>query len=166
MALIVEDGTGLPNADSYISLADARAYAANYGYTLPDDDTEADVALRQGTVYVDLNDWKGERLTTTQSLDWPRTDVYCHGVLVPSDSVPLNVQHAQVVAAASYAAGLNPRANDDGRITTMEEVTGAVKVEYSAFGGNGNKTAITEADDKLKCYTNNQSAYSFGVCRG
>ena len=31
MPLIVETGAIVPNADSYVSLADARALAANYG---------------------------------------------------------------------------------------------------------------------------------------
>ena len=33
MALIVEDGTGLANAESYVSVADATTYHTNYGNT-------------------------------------------------------------------------------------------------------------------------------------
>jgi hypothetical protein len=33
MALIVEDGTGLANAESYVSVADATTYHANIGNT-------------------------------------------------------------------------------------------------------------------------------------
>ncbi|MBU4707835.1 DnaT-like ssDNA-binding protein, partial [Salmonella enterica] len=46
MALVVEDGSIVAGADSYLSLEDARALAAKYGYALPADDTEAEAALR------------------------------------------------------------------------------------------------------------------------
>ncbi|UJP30021.1 hypothetical protein [Salmonella phage CKT1] len=54
MPLIVETGQGLPNADSYVSLEDGRATAAKYGLELPEDDTKAEAALRNGAVYVGL----------------------------------------------------------------------------------------------------------------
>ena len=46
MALIVEDGSIVPGADSYINLVDARTFAAKYGLVLPTDDTEAEAAAK------------------------------------------------------------------------------------------------------------------------
>ena len=46
MALVVEDGTGKADADSFISLIGARAFAEKYGITLPTNDTAAEVVLR------------------------------------------------------------------------------------------------------------------------
>ena len=43
MALVVETGAGLADADSFISLVGARALAEKYGITLPADDTAAEV---------------------------------------------------------------------------------------------------------------------------
>ena len=73
MALVIEDGTGKSDADSFISLVDARAFAAKYGITLPVNDTAAEVALRQGCQYVELQQkcFSGSLLTTTQELSWP-----------------------------------------------------------------------------------------------
>ena len=48
MALLVETGAGVADADSFISLVDARILAANYGLSLDVDDTAAEVQLRQG----------------------------------------------------------------------------------------------------------------------
>lgn len=157
MALIVEDGTGLVDADSYISLVDARLYAANYGYTLPDDDTEADVALRKGCVYVNLFEYSftGERLNDDQSLAWPRVNAYkCVGdqVYIDSGVVPTEVKQSQVIAASFYAAGIDVRANDDGNSIASEEVSGAVKVSYHDNGKTGGSIEITEAVDKLSPY--------------
>ena len=52
MALIVESGSVVPSADSWATLTEARALAAKYGITLPADDTEAEVAMRNGGAYV------------------------------------------------------------------------------------------------------------------
>ena len=155
MALIVEDGTGLSNADSYISLVDARAFALNYGYSLPVDDSDANVSLRKGAQYVDLfeGSFSGQRLVDTQSLAWPRANAYkCAGrdqIYLPSDSVPLEIQYAQVIAANFYGLGLDVRANDDGLNVNSKEVVGAVKVSYFDNGKTGKSTEITEATDML-----------------
>jgi hypothetical protein len=155
MALIVEDGTGLADADSYISLVDARAYALKYGYTLPVDDTQADIFMRKAALYVDLfeGSYSGERLVDTQALAWPRVNSYkCAGrdqIYLPSDAVPTEIQNAQVIAAHFYAAGVNVRANDDGLSIASEEVSGAVKVSYFDNNKTGATIDLTEADDML-----------------
>lgn len=73
--MIVEDNTGLSNADSYVSIADALDYFDRYGggETFVDSDSNQEQALRNGTRIVDgLIRWIGIPLTTTQALDWPR----------------------------------------------------------------------------------------------
>ena len=79
-SLIVEDGTAKPDAESYISAADASTYHAARGNT----DWAAlttlakERALRRATDYmlqVYSLQWAGVRHTTTQALDWPRDGV-------------------------------------------------------------------------------------------
>jgi len=55
MPLIVEDNTGLANAESYISVADADVYLANMGRTSWAAATTAakEIALRKATQYID-----------------------------------------------------------------------------------------------------------------
>lgn len=155
MALIVEDGTGLKDADSLISLDDARFMAANYGYTLPEDDDAADAALRQGAIYVDLSEpsFYGSRLNDDQGLSWPRSDAYrCRNgnkIAIAFDDVPSEARRAQVIAAATYGAGENPRGNYTGRITTAEKV-GPIEVEYADSSAGGETFVITAANDALK----------------
>ena len=156
--LIVETGTGASDSDSYISLVDARAYALKYGYALPLDDDLADVALRKGAVYVDLFEYaySGSRLNDTQALAWSRVNAYkCSGyneIDLPSDSIPLEIQYAQVIAASSYGAGVDVRANDDGLAVNSKEVVGAVKVSYFDNGKTGKSTEITAANDMLSMF--------------
>lgn len=171
MALIVETGVGLTNADSYISLEDARTYAENYGYSLPVDDLEADIALRQGAVYVDNfeGSFSGERLTSTQSLAWPRNNAYkCYGydqITIESDSIPNEIKYAQVIAAATYASGVDVRANDDGSNIASEEVVGAVKVSYHDNGKTGASIQITASLDALSPLMCNGSAFTMRTLR-
>ena len=171
MALVVETGVGLHNADSFISLDDARAFAANYGITLPTNDTAAEVALRQGCQYVELQQkcFNGSRLTSTQSLSWPRTGATnAYGAEYADGDIPPQLGFAQVYAAAEYAAGKDVRASDDGLSVASKEVTGAVAVSYFNNGKTGKAITITKSLDALAplmtgC-SNNE--FEFRVCRG
>jgi hypothetical protein len=150
--LVVEDGTGLADADSYISLDDADTYHA--GRSSAADwaglsDPEKEAALRDATDYMVQAyrlDWKGTRLTTTQALDWPRAEVeradYAfspgNGLTTisgdyyyPSDEVPIEVQRACASLALKASAGeLLP---DLGQRVKREKV-GPIDTEYADWG--------------------------------
>lgn len=169
MPLIVEDGSIVAGADSYISLADARALAAKYNWELPEDDAEAEAALRNGAAYIDLQEPAlcGQRVSAEQSMAYPRTGVSIHGFPVARDAIPSQVIRAQIAAAVEYGKGSDVRASSDGRIVTMERVEGAVTVQYADNGVTGATISITAAMDALKpiiCGGNN--AFQFRVSRG
>lgn len=169
MPLIVEDGSIVAGADSYVSLSDARALAAKYGWELPADDTEAEQALRNGAGYVGLQEpaMCGSRVSAVQELAYPRKNVTLYGFPVAADSVPPQAIRAQVAAAVEYGAGTDVRGTSDGRAVSMERVEGAVTVEYFNNGNNGSTVEITTALDALApllCGANNGS--SFNVFRG
>lgn len=168
--LIVEDGSGKSDADSYVSLADARAMAVKFGWALPDEDTEAESALRNGASYIDLQEsfLCGSRVSAEQELAYPRIGVSVNGFPVSSDSIPKQVIKAQVAAAVEYGKGTDVRASSDGRITTHEEVVGAVVVEYANNGATGATVTITAAMDALRpliCGGGN-NGFQFRVTRG
>ena len=168
--LIVEDGSIVPDADSYVSLADARGLADKFGWALPVDDAEAESALRNGASYIDLQEAMlcGSRVSANQYLAYPRQGVVVNGFDIPSDSIPRQVIKAQVAAAVEYGAGTDVRASSDGRITTHEEVVGAVVVEYADNGVTGATVTITAAMDALRpliCGGGN-NGFQFRVTRG
>lgn len=105
ITLVVESGTGLSNANTYATLAEANAYVANNIHAnavwdnLDDDDKKN--LLIWATRYLDQRtNWYGLPTTTTQALQWPRTGAYDrNGVAVDSDVLPLPVKQATIEMA-------------------------------------------------------------------
>lgn len=114
MALITETGAGLPNGESYCSVADATAYHAargNAAWAGLADDTAREQMLRRATDYMEQvyrMRWAGYMVSPTQVLSWPRHLVpvkgYYAGVglassagfgaYYPTNTIPAAVAHA------------------------------------------------------------------------
>lgn len=139
MALVVEDGTGLANSESYISVADADTYHSDFGHTVwTGEDTVKEAALRNATQYLDskyVRRWKGLSVLSTQALDWPRTGVtLTDGWLVVSTVIPLDLQHACAeLALYALTEDLVPTISDPGVVTFTSIKVGPIedKVAYS-----------------------------------
>lgn len=114
MTITVEDGTGLDDAETYISVADANTYHAARGNTtwaaLSEADKEA--ALRRAADYLSGaygGRWKGSRATSGQALDWPRVGAVANGYDVSSSVVPAAVARACAeLALRAASAALSP----------------------------------------------------------
>lgn len=134
MALVVEDGTGRADAESYCSVAAATAYHAargNAAWAALADDTVREQLLRKATGFMASYGWKGTRVAGAQALDWPRIGVAANGFLVPSDVVPLAVQQACAeLALRAASADLAP---DLGPLATRVKV-GPIEEEYAEGG--------------------------------
>ncbi len=165
--LIVEDGSIVPGADSYLSLTDARALAERYGFELPADDIAAETALRNGANYITLQEPQlcGSRVSALQTLSFPRSGVSLYGFQVLSYTIPDQVKQAQVAAAAEFGKGTDVRASTDGRSVSMERVEGAVTVQYFDNGNNGSRVEITAALDALRPLMCGGNGVSFRLLR-
>lgn len=102
MAIVVEDGSGSnPLANSYITVAEAQAYATARGYTLP---TAVEPLLIQAMDYFRTLNWAGQRTSEAQPLAWPRTGI-CG---VADNEIPQSLKDAQARLALNIANGTNP----------------------------------------------------------
>lgn len=125
MTLIVEDGTGDPTAEAYISAADATTYFAARGnavWAALDADAQ-EQALRRAADYMGAQyglRWVGDRVTDSQALDWPR---YPYGELVP-------VAVARANAELAVRASAGDLLGDQGAQVTQETV-GPISVTYA-----------------------------------
>lgn len=73
--MVVEDGTGLSNADSFVSVAYADTYFTTRGVTAWASLTNKKALLIKATDYIEAvysESWKGVTLNDTQSLSFPR----------------------------------------------------------------------------------------------
>lgn len=156
MALIVEDGTGLANAESYVSVAFADDYHERYGNAdwaaLGTDQKE--IALRKATQYLDSEySFIGDRKTTTQALEWPRLNGANWYVFSTSDYVynwpSLPLQQACCELALRYGDGSTPLMPDETRGIKSERV-GPIAVEYTDASQN---TQFTQVDNMLRPIT-------------
>ena len=80
MALIVEDGTGLANSNSYIDISAATAYHADRNNTAwaAADVPSQTAALINASTFIDSkyrSSFKGYRKNLTQAMEWPRVAV-------------------------------------------------------------------------------------------
>lgn len=111
MTLIVEDGTGISNADSYESVAGHIAYAALYGVTVSSQ--QAEINLRKGMDYIETDKlYKGckEFGTDINLLQFPRTGIYINKVLVDSATSLVMIKKALNETALSIYNGVDPLA--------------------------------------------------------
>jgi hypothetical protein len=134
MALIVEDGTGLSDAESYISVADADAYITAYKGTNATWDSAAtadkEVAARVATQYLDITyDWIGDKETSTQALDWPRVNAYDEtGTAI--DGVPSNVEDATAELMFLHVTGTTLITNTTKADYAKREKVDVIEIEY------------------------------------
>lgn len=113
MAFTVEDGTGVPGANSLTTVAFAVAYFADRGIEQFDDcESEAqEQALVRATDHLEQFDYQGSRTHTDQELSWPRRFVEEPDVCEFLDefSVPDKVQRACAeLALAAFTIDLDP----------------------------------------------------------
>lgn len=143
MALIVESGVGLPDAEAYISVAEADAYFAARGNAAWGalNTAAKEAALRLGADYMEAAygpKWKGERVSDTQALSWPRGGV--DGVA--DDVVPVAVQRANAELAVRSISG--PLMADQGAQVKSETV-GPISVTYADGARQGMSYTAVDA---------------------
>ncbi len=100
---VVEDGTGKSTATSYATVAQYRQYWENRGVDYSATaQSLIETKLNTATEYIDTTyTFDGTPLLTTQSLEWPRTDVLTgYDEPVSNASVPQRVIDATCYLAA------------------------------------------------------------------
>jgi len=142
--------------DTYISLADARAYVTATGLAaLPAVDADAEKVLKQATQTLDrlyAGKYLGMKATIAQTLQWPRTfaGMVPHGVgewpyiYVDSDGNPRDFNNlqpelgfAEVELAVMTMAGVDPYAQPDPFLSMERSKVSALEQEKQFKGTQG-----------------------------
>lgn len=126
--IIVEDGTIVPNANSYVSEAFLVAYAADRGITLTGTDS---VTIIKAMDYLENlpQPFQGYKNEEIQPLQWPRTGVWIDGYDVDTDIIPSLLQQALCELCIGIDQGENPL-QIVGRSIKKESV-GGISFEYA-----------------------------------
>lgn len=103
MALIIEDGSEVLGANSYVTDTDYIAYAALQGLTIGADAPAREIELLKGVNFIESHrdQFKGRKITKEQSLQWPRTGVWIDSFRVDSDEIPAELKNAQFEAGVA-----------------------------------------------------------------
>jgi hypothetical protein len=134
--LIIEDGTGKADSESYASVAFFKSFAKSLGET-PPGDLECEVLLRKAMEPLRRGDaYVGYRASRNQALDWPRTGVVVEGFGFASNELPAELARAQCIYAIEAHKGLDLMptrpANTQGAI--VEETIGPLTTRYAESG--------------------------------
>jgi hypothetical protein len=134
MTLLVEDGTGLADAESYLSVADADAYHLKMGNSDAWGDADnKEAALRQACEFMQnryLGLWQGVAYNVTQRLDWPRWGVVTRNRnVVGITTIPDTVKAAQAELAIRTLVWGNELLPDS-PLRISKQVTGPIETTY------------------------------------
>lgn len=125
MTLIIEDGTIVAGAISYVTAAEARAWALARGITLSATDSVVEAQLVNACDLLQSLEprFKGSRADDAQALAWPRQQVYLYGntTAVATTYIPQQLKDAQCQLA--YDASLTTlQPTGEGRQVVMKQV--------------------------------------------
>lgn len=133
MTLIIEDGTGKPDAESYASAEDLAMYAVKFGVTIPAEVPAQEALLRRAALAMDGMTWKGRKSNSEQALSWPRRGVELDYEIKPDRYLPARIQYGQMALAAEiHTDDVDPIEKRKGAVT-LERVEGAVTREYATI---------------------------------
>jgi len=170
MAIIIEDGTGLSTAESYISVADATTYLDNRGksgFSSLATDALREQALRKATDYMEQKwrlKWTGLKNSTTQALSFPRTNCKYQDTAQGQFFVDNNVVPPEVGEACAELAELS--ITEDFNVIldrqTKREKIDVLEVEYV---GNESQEKTYRAIERIVAQFFGNDSYSREVHR-
>jgi hypothetical protein len=149
MAITVEDGSIVSGANSYVSLADARAYALARGAALPVGDPEAEAIVLKAMDFLESFDarFKGDRVERDQPLSWPRSGVVIEGWSWSSDEIPRQVLNAELALIVEINAGEDPFNPAPAATAQTRKKVGPIEVEYA---NPGQVSKVQKASPSMK----------------
>ena len=153
ITITIEDGSNVANANSFVTVAEVRAYAEARGVTLPVADDSLAVMLIKACDYLEAQAtrYQGEIANESQALQWPRIDVYLYGseVAFPSNAIPKELKSAQCAAILAISEGVDIMPNYSAADFVTEETVGPITTKYADPTKVGIMPTLTAVDSLL-----------------
>ena len=144
MALIIEDGSQVVNANSYVTDAEYTTYATLKGLTVGANAAKREVELLRAMDYLQGFEasMQGTRASSTQGVSFPRYNVVLYSYLLASDFIPKELKNSQFEAAAyAHTGTLTP---NEAIKNVSKERLGDLEVNYFK-GGQSEKVIVKRA---------------------
>lgn len=148
MALIVEDGSIVIGANSYVSIIEIRAYCEARGIELPTAEADVEVMAQLAFDYIESfrARYKGKTTTENQRTAWPRTGVVIDCYTLPSNEIPWQLKEAQCQATGeALEADLMPNSS----AAVKREKVDVLEVEYQDSVADGVPPSFPKIESKL-----------------
>lgn len=154
MALVLEDGTGLTNSESYVDVDYVDAYFLKRGITEWASLTNREQLIIRAMDYIENNyTYQGAKLISTQALQFPR--------LINGETVyPIAIKNA--LCELALKANIGDLLQDTGK-TTIREKVGTLEVEYDS--NQDDLTSYNYVNKLLAPYLVSTSSFSYSISR-
>ncbi len=155
MALIIEDGSGVDNANSYDTIDNMKAYATARGLTLTGTATviEQRVAVVMDYLESLRNRYKGVKTVSTYALQWPREGVLIDGVAIANNIIPTELKQAEAQLVYEVQEGATLTPNSEGPFITREKID-ELETEYSEKIKTGSVERLGKVESLLAVLLN------------
>ena len=158
MPLIIEDGSIVAGANSFVTVEQFVAYAKARNISIPVISSEREALLIRAVDYLfsKEQELKGSRVSPDQELMYPRKGVCANGFIVASDAIPSNLKNAQM------ELGMQAHTSDlliSGTNQNLESfnVDGVYSESYHS-GGSWEQVRTERADAYLNPLLNNNGS--------
>jgi hypothetical protein len=148
--LVPEDGTGVSNANTYITLAEYATYIDERGLTDSTTDDARTGRIIQAKDWLESQDksYQGNKNVEDQALVWPRWGVYIYSYSLGNNEIPQQLKDAQAQLVFDSASTSIYNVND-GQAITKEKVD-VLEVEYSDNGVTNVQPIFAKVNALLK----------------
>jgi hypothetical protein len=147
MTIVVEDGSIVSGANSYITVAEFKSWANDRGITYGTD-AKITEQLHRSMDYFESLPFKGVKHTKDQALQFPRDDLYIDGYSIDSNEIPKEVKTALFELVKIEIDG-DSRLDPSEREVLAEQVD-SIRITYKDSQGMKRSTpALTQAIRKL-----------------
>ena len=157
--LIIEDGTAVANANSWVTDEEYKAYAKLKGYSIPatQPDREANLANAYDFINFTYEDrLQGRRVTPqTQTGCMPRNYMIAYDQLIANTLIPQDFKNAQMLASFSINDGVDTNAvKDSADLAGFSVGSGAYSETYQAGSSTPTLAQMPAVTKVLRPYTN------------
>jgi len=140
--LIIEDGSIVANANSYVTDNELKLFADLRGFTLPSTQPDREALLIKAMDYLFSfeDSFQGIRVKLDQELSFPRVDVWVRNQTIAFDVIPRELKNAQIEAA--IAENSNSLLTNQTTSNVQSEKVDVLEVSY--FNGGKITSSVLE----------------------